>query len=289
VSSASHETKSTESTSTSTTSPRARRRASPTTGHLDPSTAPTVVMSCSNSSRAPRYDRFADQPNKHKHSCGDHLVDIERQMLIFESNVALYQRLTQLERDMQQRDLELAKMQEQLHEWHNWESHSVTWAIRAFEKKLTARRCFFESSTFAVGKCPFYLTVCVLEVADTVPEARRPIAIFIKSALNRRPQLERKTPQVGGDDDGNSTASSSMFPLRLDGSSITLVGRTTMQNATVQMGEAHMKNASQGKGLRQFCTLGKLRESFLQTDASVVVRATVRVPRVRTSSLQTLS
>lgn len=289
--------------------------------------APTVVMSCSNNTTtrttARNNNRFAyhldhnrTNDDRHHHnnasatntaasSYEERLASIERQLQKFDSNVALRKRLTQLEQDMQQRDVQLAKMQAQLQEWQDWESQSVSWTISAFEKRLTSERHFFESSTFTVGtQYPFKLTVCVLEVPDTVPEAKRPVAIFIKSALHHRPrQQQRQKSRSNHREEGaadhpeeddththTSASSSVLFPIRLDGSSITLVGRRTMHNKTILVGEKTlMEDPSQGKGVRQFTTLGTLRDSFLQMDASVVVRATVRVPRIQTCSLQTLS
>jgi hypothetical protein len=175
---------------------------------------------------------------------------------------------------------------------------NVTWTIPSFEKTLTTRRHFYESSRFTCGPASLYLTVCILEVNDHVPEAERPVAIFIKSATGRK---QHGTGSKKGnhydpmcEESSSSSSSSSIFPLRLDGSSITLVGNKAAMSAgignkTIQVaGEtAVMDDPSQGKGVRQFTTLGTLRDFFLQKDASVIVKATVRVPYVQTYQLTT--
>jgi hypothetical protein len=180
-----------------------------------------------------------------------------------------------------------------------WNTSNVTWTIPRFEKTLTTRRHFYESSRFTCGPASLYLTVCILEVDDHVPEAERPVAIFIKSATGRKQhstgsKKSNHYDPMCDESSSSSPSSSSIFPLRLDGSSITLVGNKAAMSAgignkTIQVaGEtAVMDDPSQGKGVRQFTTLGALRDFFLQKDASVVVKATVRVPYVQTYQLTT--
>jgi hypothetical protein len=224
----------------------------------------------------------------------ERLDEAERYSRILESNVTLHKRLGQLEEQLHQRDSQLQLLQDQLARLQRsqqqqeqlclsppvrdeWDASVVTWKIPKFEKRLTTARHFFQSSAFQVSSyASFYLTVCVLEVDDTVPESRRPVAIFVKAAEQRG--------------SGHAPAKPSIFPIRLDGSKITLVGNSDScrHDKTVQVGETQMEDASQGKGVRQFTTLGTLRESFLQDDASVVVRATVRVPRIPNYRLRTV-
>jgi hypothetical protein len=180
---------------------------------------------------------------------------------------------------------------------NDWDAVSVTWTIPKFEKRLTCERHFYESSTFSIGQAgaiSFYLTVCVLEVGDTVPESKRPIAIFLKVANQKRKHHPSTTDTITS----TLTGGTCIFPLRLDGSSITLVGNHGPHShthghsyhpgdKTVQVGQTVMEDASQGKGVRQFTTLGNLRDLFLQSDDSVIVRATVRVPRIPTYILYT--
>lgn len=220
----------------------------------------------------------------------DRLAQVEANMRLVEDQVALHQRLLQVEECMKRRDEEMCHLRQQMEEQTRFESHAVEWCIPALEKRLMPgqQRHFFESSTFGSRACPFYLTVCVLEVPDHVPEARRPVAIFIKSAFNREQKQHHKQKQQQ-QQSRNYSKSSNIFPLRLDGSSLTLVGNPACcQDKVVQVGEAVMEDASQGKGLRQFTTLGQLRDYYLQDDASVIVRATIRVPRIHTVQLETL-
>ncbi|KAL3908211.1 MAG: hypothetical protein SGARI_003166 [Bacillariaceae sp.] len=237
-------------------------------------------------------------------STREKLDEAERHLKVLESNVTMHKRLGQLEDQLHQRDTQMQLLQKQLGQLlkhsrqqdqqlrrlksqptatadatEEWDTAVVTWKIPKFEKTLTTAREFFESSPFAVSfYAQFYLTVCVLEVDDDVPESRRPVAIFLKA---------KTTAQQRG---GKEQQVPSIFPIRLDGSKITLVSNNQQyaKDKTVQVGETQMEDAKQGKGVRQFTTLGALRQSFLQDDASVVVRATVRVPRIPIHRLRTI-
>jgi hypothetical protein len=257
--------------------------------------------------------------NNNNNNYRELLDEAERHVKVLESNVALHKQLAQLEEKLYTRDRQLEELQAQMQQLlrnsqqqeqnirqlqqqqqqlqqsqvsnqaaqEQWDAAVVTWKIAKFEKKLTAERHFFESSSFSVGcYASFYLTVCVLEVEDTVPESRRPVAIFLKAASPDKPALSQQQQQQ------QQHRSSSIFPIRLDGSKITLVSNKfhgADNDLTVQVGQTQMEDASQGKGVRKFITLGELRQSFLQNDASVIVRATVRVPHIPIYRLQTLS
>lgn len=225
------------------------------------------------------------------------LDEAERHLKVLESNVTLHKRLGQLEDQLRQRDSQLQLLQNQFEQLlkhsrqqdqqlrrlqqqqrntttvsqpnEEWDAAVVTWKIPKFEKMLTTARHFFESSPFQVSSYAlFYLTVCVLEVEEDVPESKRPVAIFLKAKTTTAPRGDKHPDEP------------SIFPIRMDGSKITLVSNHhDAEDKTVQVGETQMKDASQGKGVRQFTTLGTLRKRFVQDDASVVVRATVRVPR----------
>ncbi|KAG7352553.1 hypothetical protein IV203_008601 [Nitzschia inconspicua] len=240
----------------------------------------------------------------------ERLDEAERHVKILESNVTLHKRLAQLEdqlyirdrqfeqlqaqmqqllRNAQQQEQQILQLQSRLHpapsEDEQWDAAVVTWKIAKFEKKLTADRHFFESLPFHVGfYASFYLTVCVLEVDDTVPESKRPVAIFLKAFTGNDKNTIQHQQQ-------HQQQHSSIFPIRLDGSKITLVNNKSISgnddDKTFQVGQSQMEDASQGKGVRQFISLGKLRESYLQNDASVVVRATVRVPHIPIYRLKT--
>jgi len=264
-----------------------------------------------------------DDGGQKKPDYEERLGEAERQLKILESNIVLHKRLAAMEETLQQREQEirtlqsqvqdllalhhkqdhqLRKIQQQQQQQHQedspqgsnsnaqWDSSVVTWKIPSFEKELTYERHFFESSIFSVGSsASFYLTVCVLEVGYTVPESERPIAIFIKSAAHKLAK-QRHNHQATNH---KSVSLSSIFPLRLDGTSITLVANKKavaagLRDKTVQVGETRMEDQSQGKGVRQFTTLGKLRDLYLQKDDSVIVRATVRVPHVHTYQLETI-
>ena len=234
----------------------------------------------------------------------DRIAQIESNMKLVEDHVALFERLLHLEDCMKRRDEEMQLLQDALIEQYEHETTSVSWKIPQFEKKLIpGQRHFFESSTFVVcGRSqpvPFFLTVCVLEVDDHVPESKRPVAIFIKSALNRKKdpsspksQSPPRSPSKAVASHGFDYKYDDIFPLRLDGSSLTLVGNgdglQERADKTIQVGEATMDDPSQGKGLRHFVSLGELRTLFLQDDASVIVKATIRIPRLHTVQLETL-
>lgn len=162
-------------------------------------------------------------------SADDRLAMVERNLQLVEDQVALHHRLMHLEDCMARRDVEMKTLQDEVWEMKTYDSHSVSWKIPAFEKRLVpGKRHFFESTTFGTRSCPFYLTVCVLEVDDTVPEAKRPVAIFIKSALPReRSHSNNKSrSNNNGKRSHQDPVKDNIFPLRLDGSSLTLVGRS---------------------------------------------------------------
>ncbi|KAL3924291.1 MAG: hypothetical protein SGILL_001132 [Bacillariaceae sp.] len=264
----------------------------------------------------------------------ERLDEAETHIQILESNVTLHKRLGQLEDDIREKDTHLQLLQQQFEQLmkhaqrqdqqlrrlqdtaqvtappqlpttptaptaptasaEEWDAAVVTWRIPKFEKKLTTERHFFESSPFSVSwYAQFYLTVCVLEVEDTVPESRRPVAIFLKAKAAAASGQQRN-----GQNASAPPPQSSIFPIRLDGSKITLASNNNsnqddyyhgaVQDLTVQVGQTQMEDISQGKGVRQFTTLGALRDFYLQDDASVVVRATVRVPRVPIYRLRTI-
>ena len=149
-----------------------------------------------------------------------------------------------------------------MEELRDWDTLTVTWDIKDFEKSLQNDLTTYTSEEFTVAG---YSMTLEMQIFGTNDEGTRDVGFYIMH-----------------------TGGLNYVPIMIGGSKIIIQSTTGNDDAVkVFVDDASIEDSHYGWGWKKFFSLQDLKQSFVNSKGEIQVTATVRVKRVRTCRINT--